>query len=47
MREWKMTAIPRRSSTDTVWTTFWFEKNLQGDIVAVYSADGTKLISYN
>ena len=26
--------------------TFWFEKNLQGDIVAVYNAAGTKLISY-
>ena len=26
--------------------TFWFEKNLQGDIVAVYNEYGTKLISY-
>ncbi|MBO4309180.1 MAG: RHS repeat-associated core domain-containing protein, partial [Clostridia bacterium] len=26
--------------------TFWFEKNLQGDIVAVYNETGTKLISY-
>ena len=26
--------------------TYWFEKNLQGDIVAVYNANGTKLISY-
>ena len=26
--------------------TYWFEKNLQGDIVAVYSASGTKLASY-
>ena len=26
--------------------TFWFEKNLQGDIVAVYNANGVKLISY-
>ena len=25
---------------------YWFEKNLQGDIVAVYDAAGTKLISY-
>ena len=25
---------------------YWFEKNLQGDIVAVYNAAGTKLISY-
>mgnify|MGYP000030065237 CR=1 FL=1 len=26
--------------------TYWFEKNLQGDIVAVYNQAGTKLISY-
>ena len=26
--------------------TFWFEKNLQGDIVAVYNEGGTKLVSY-
>ena len=26
--------------------TYWFEKNLQGDIVAVYSETGTKLIAY-
>jgi len=26
--------------------TFWFEKNLQGDIVAVYNAYGIKIISY-
>ena len=26
--------------------TFWFEKNLQGDIIAVYNESGTKLISY-
>ena len=29
-----------------VWDVYWYEKNLQGDIVAVYSATGTKLISY-
>ncbi len=29
-----------------VWDTYWFEKNIQGDIIAVYSDDGTKLISY-
>ena len=29
-----------------VWDVYWFEKNLQGDIVAVYSYDGTLLISY-
>ena len=26
--------------------TYWFEKNLQGDVVAVYNQAGTKLISY-
>ena len=26
--------------------TYWFEKNLQGDIVAVYNENGTKLVSY-
>ena len=29
------------------WDTFWYEKNLQGDIIAVYNSSGTKLISYN
>jgi hypothetical protein len=29
-----------------VWDTYWFEKNLQGDIVAVYNTSGTKLVSY-
>lgn len=26
--------------------TYWFEKNLQGDIIAVYDDHGTKLITY-
>ena len=26
--------------------TFWFEKNLQGDVIAVYNSSGTKCISY-
>ena len=26
--------------------TFYFEKNLQGDIIAVYNANGTKVLSY-
>jgi len=26
--------------------TFWFEKNLQGDVVAVYNSSGTKCVSY-
>lgn len=29
-----------------VFYTFWFEKNLQGDIVAVYNDSGVKLITY-
>ena len=28
------------------WDVFWYEKNLQGDVVAVYNEAGTKLISY-
>ncbi len=34
------------SSEENSWLTYWFEKNLFGDIVAVYGNDGTKLISY-
>ena len=33
-------------STSTVWDSYWFEKNLQGDIVAIYDNSGTKLITY-
>ena len=29
-----------------VWDIYWFEKNLQGDIIAVYDQAGNKLISY-
>ena len=29
------------------WDTFWFEKNLQGNIVAVYNESGTKVATYN
>ena len=28
------------------WDVFWFEKNLQGDIVAVYNDSGTKVATY-
>lgn len=34
------------SYAEGVFDTYWFEKNLQGDIVAVYSENGTKLVSY-
>ena len=33
-------------SASTAWDIYWFEKNLQGDIVAVYDENGTKLVSY-
>ncbi|MBQ7315470.1 MAG: RHS repeat-associated core domain-containing protein, partial [Clostridia bacterium] len=36
----------RASSETATWQTFWYEKNLQGDVVAVYSHDGVKLVSY-
>ena len=29
-----------------VWDTYYYEKNLQGDIIAVYNAAGTKLVTY-
>ena len=28
------------------WDTFWYEKNLQGDIIAVYNSEGTKVATY-
>ena len=34
------------SYAEDVWDIFWYEKNLQGDIVAVYNKAGTKLVSY-
>ena len=33
------------NNTDT-WEVYWYEKNLHGDIVAVYNSAGTKLVSY-
>ena len=32
--------------TENKWDTYFYEKNLQGDIVAVYSDTGVKLLSY-
>ncbi len=29
-----------------VWDTYFYEKNLQGDIIAVYTSDGAKKLSY-
>ena len=34
------------SYAENVWDVFWYEKNLQGDIIAVYSSAGTKLATY-
>ena len=34
------------SMAQGVFYTYWFEKNLQGDIVAVYNEEATKLVSY-
>ena len=34
------------SYAEGVWDIFWYEKNLQGDVVALYNNSGTKLISY-
>ena len=34
------------SFAEGVFETYWFEKNLQGDIVAVYDENGTMLLSY-
>ena len=35
------------SSSSSTWTTYWYEKNLQGDIVAIYGANGTKYVNYS
>lgn len=34
------------TNSNSSWEIFWYEKNLQGDIVAVYNASGTKLATY-
>ena len=36
----------KHTQASGTWTTYWFEKNVFGDIVAVYSSSGAKLISY-
>ena len=35
------------SYAEGVFDVFWYEKNLQGDIVAVYNSSGTKLVTYD
>ena len=34
------------SYAEDAWDVFWYEKNIFGDVVAVYDESGTKLISY-
>ena len=34
------------TSTDSEWEIYWFEKNLQGDVIAVYDDSGTKHLKY-
>ena len=34
------------SMAEGVFYTFWFEKDLQGDIVAIYNSSGTKVFSH-
>ena len=34
------------SYAENVWDVFWYEKNLQGDVVAVYNSSGQKCITY-
>ena len=35
------------SYAEGVWDTYYYEKNLQGDIIAMYSATGAKIVSYS
>ena len=32
------------TNADGSWYTFWFEKNLHGDILGVYDTNGNKLV---
>ena len=36
----------KTSYAEGVFDTYWFEKNLQGDVIAVYSESGLKLVKY-
>ncbi len=38
--------VRRSSYAEGLFDTYWYEKNLQGDIIAVYNASGTKLAEY-
>ena len=34
------------NTSSSTWQTYWYERNLYGDIIAVYSEAGVKLVSY-
>ena len=34
------------SYAEDVWDDYYYEKNMQGDIVRVYNSDGVSLVSY-
>ena len=34
------------SYAEGAWDVFWYEKNLQGDIISIYNASGTKVATY-
>ena len=36
----------KSTDNEDVWSIYWYETNLQGDVVAVYSSTGTKLVTY-
>ena len=36
----------KHTDDEGAWTTLWYEKNLQGDIIAIYSPLGTKVMSF-
>jgi len=40
--------MQHRTTSDVAgdWDTYYYEKNLQGDVIAIYNASGTKLVSY-
>ena len=41
--------MQHRTTSDAAgdWDTYYYEKNLQGDVIAIYNASGVKLVTYN
>ena len=35
-----------KATGSTSWTVYYYERNLQGDVIALYSSSGTKLVTY-